>query len=67
MRLDVEEMRPHPNPLPWGEGIPHPSALPEGEGINTMPLLPWGEGWDEGSGALLSSSRASRVALEGAL
>ncbi len=42
--------RPHPNPLPRGEGVegsPHPGSLPEGEGEEASPhpgSLPRGEG-----------------------
>jgi hypothetical protein len=42
----LETARPHPTPLPKGEGSPHPGPLPQGEGDshpdNSLP--PSGEG-----------------------
>jgi pyruvate dehydrogenase E2 component (dihydrolipoamide acetyltransferase) len=40
--------RPHPSPLPEGEGINEGRALPAGEGKGDRPPLPQGEGRGEG-------------------
>jgi len=47
--------RPHPSPLPGGEGINEGRALLAGEGKGERPPLPKGEGGGEGRSATLTS------------
>lgn len=65
---ESRELRPHPNPLPGGEGIRevHPLLREQSKGDN-LPL-PEGEGWGEGRpavrGKILASPAAKRIAKE---
>ena len=69
---EPQEARPHPNPLPEGEGMRKGRTLPEGEGKNEISReghpLPVGEGRGEGrsavQGKILASPAAKRIAQE---